>query len=386
LPQQQQSQVNCANKEARTMTVEPLVRANVLAAFPAYVGSRGLDFVSLLNEVGLQLDEVKEPETLVSLNRVGRLFDNVAIKLGDPAFGIHYAEHFPQGATGLLGYLVLSAPTVRTSLSAAAEFLAVQTIPVDASFVEQGGLGYLRWSFSSAFREPRVQFTGFTAAAFLLRLRFAAGTAWEPLTVNFDHGAPEALRAYKDFFGARVRFDQPDCGLVLDATVLSLPMRPQPLPVFAELKKLGMFVLTDLKQKGAVQARWDDMTMAQRAQVEIERRLDGTVGENFDQPSIAEALGLSARQLQWELNSLETSYDKILVGIRTTLAERYLRETDQTLSQISTKLGFSEASAFTRWARRTFGQSPSAQRDLLRSGAPTAQLGNDFGSETGDDS
>jgi AraC-like DNA-binding protein len=368
------------------MTVEPLVRANVLATFPAYVASRGLDFVSLLNEVGLRLDEVKEPETLVSLNRVGRLFDNVAVKLGDPAFGIHYAEQFPQGATGLLGYLVLSAPTVRTSLSAAAEFLAVQTIPVDASFVEQGGLGYLRWSFSSEFREPRVQFTGFTAAAFLLRLRLAAGPTWEPLTVNFDHGAPEALRTYREFFGARVRFDQPDCGLVLDATVLNLPIRPQPLPVFAELKKLGTFVLTDLKQKGAVQASWDDMTIAQRAQVEIERRLDGTAGESFDQPTIADALGLSARQLQWELSQLETSYDKILVGIRTTLAERYLRETDHTLTQISMKLGFSEASAFTRWTRRTFGQSPSTHRDLLRSGALPANPGTDLSAETGDDS
>ena len=150
--------------------IEPLVRANVLTALPAYAASRGLNFISLLNEVGLRLDEVKEPETLVSLNRVGQLFDNVARKLGDPAFGIHYAEQFPEGATGLLGNLVLSAPTVRTSLAAAAEFLAVQTVPVDSSFVEHGGLGHLHWKFSAEFRAPRSQFTGFTAAAFLLRL------------------------------------------------------------------------------------------------------------------------------------------------------------------------------------------------------------------------
>jgi AraC-like DNA-binding protein len=367
------------------MTVEPLVRANVLTALPAYVESRGLEFVSLLNEVGLRLDEVKEPETLVSLNRVGQLFDNVAKQLGDPAFGIHYADHFPQGATGLLGYLVLSAPTVRSSLAAAAEFLAVQTIPVDASFVEHDGLGFLRWRFSSEFRAPRVQFTGFTAAAFLLRLRLAAGPTWEPLATNFDHGEPEAVRLYRRLFGDRVRFDQPDCGLVLDATVLSLPIPRQPLPVFAELRKLGTFVLTDLKQKGAIHAKWDDMNFAQRAQFEIERRLDGSVGDSFDQPSIAEALGLTARQLQSELSELGTSYDRILVGIRETLAERYLRETELTLSQISGKLGFSEASTFTRWARRTYGHSPSAQRELLQSGTlPTNVTAP--GTETGDDS
>jgi AraC-like DNA-binding protein len=368
------------------MTVEPLVRANVLTALPAYVASRGLEFVSLLSEVGLRLDEVKEPETLVSLNRVGFLFDNVAKQLGDPAFGIHYADHFPQGATGLLGYLVLSAPTVRTSLAAAAEFLAVQTIPVDASFVEQGGLGYLSWKFSPEFRAPRVQFTGFTAAAFLLRLRLAAGQNWEPLATNFDHGEPEAARVYKELFGSRVRFDQPNCGMVLDPTVLGLPIPQQPLPVFAQLRKLGTFVLTDLKQKGAIHAKWDDMNIAQRAQVEIERRLDGSAGTGFDQPSIADALEMTARQLQSELNQLDTSYDKILVEIRETLAARYLRETELTLSQISTKLGFSEASAFTRWSRRTYGHSPSAHRELLRNGTLPTSNDNDPGTEIGDDS
>lgn len=368
------------------MTVEPLVRANVLTGLPAYVTTRGLNFVSLLNEVGLHLDEVKEPETLISLNRIGYLFDNVASKLGDPAFGIHYAEHFPQGATGLLGYLVLSAPTVRTSLAAAAEFLAVQTTPVDASFVEQGGLGYLRWKFSSDFRAPRIQFTGFTAAAFLLRLRLAAGSTWEPLTANFDHAQPEAVLAYRDLFGSRVRFDQPDCGLVLDATVLDRPIPQKVLPVFKELRKLGTFVLTDLKQKGAVHAKWDDMTMAQRAQVEIERRLDGSAGDSFDQPRIAEALGLTARQLQWELTQLETSYDKILISVRETLADRYLRETELTLSQISAKLGFSEASAFTRWARRSYGHSPRTQREFLRSGTQLSSTDKPRGPEIGDDS
>jgi AraC-like DNA-binding protein len=368
------------------MTVEPLVRANVLTALPAYVESRGLELVSLLNEVGLRLDEVKEPETLISLNRVGHLFDNVAKKLGDPAFGIHYADHFPQGATGLLGYLVLSAPTVRTSLAAAAEFLAVQTIPVDASFVEHGGLGYLKWKFSSEFRAPRVQFTGFTAAAFFLRLRLAAGPNWTPLSTNFDHGEPEAVRVYRELFGSRVRFDRPECGMVLDSTVLGLPIPRQPLPVFAELRKLGTFVLTDLKLKGAIHAKWEDMNIAQRAQFEIERRLDGTANDGFDQPRIADALGLTARQLQSELNQLETTYDKILVGVRETLSDRYLRETDLTLSQVSAKLGFSEASAFTRWSRRTYGHSPSTQRELLRSGTSSPSKHSDAGPESGDDS
>jgi AraC-like DNA-binding protein len=366
------------------VNVEPLVRANVLSAMPAYVTPRGLDFITLLNEVGLRFDEIKEPETLVSLNKVGWFFDHVAKRLGDPAFGIHYAEHFPEGTTGLLGNLVLSAPTIRASLEAAAEFLSVQTIPVDSHFVEHGGLGHLHWKFSAEFRAPRVQFTGFTAATFLLRLRLAAGAAWEPLTTRFDHGEPEAARVYRDFFGSRIKFDQADNGMVVDATTLAVLVPPRPLKVFSNLRELGSRRLKELQQEGSVQAIWDDMTLLQRVQAEIVRRLDGSSGLKLDQPTIAEALGLTARDLQWELTQLDTSYDRILVALRETLAERYLRETELTMSQISVKLGFAEGSTFTRWANRTYGHSPSTQRDVLRAGVIAKP--HEPGAEVGDDS
>jgi AraC-like DNA-binding protein len=175
-------------------------------------------------------------------------------------------------------------------------------------------------------------------------------------------------------------------GIVVDPTTLGKTMPQGPLPVFRNLQQLGSFVLTDLKQKGAAQSHWDDMTLTQLVQVEIERRLDGAAGVSFDQPAIAETLGYSARELQWELSQLDTSYDKILVGIRESLAERYLRDSEMTLSQISVKLGFSEASAFTRWARRTYGRSPSAQRDLLQSGTVQPGQNGELGPEVGDDS
>jgi AraC-like DNA-binding protein len=384
-PQKRQSPLNCASTEARIVSIAPLVRANVLTSLPAYVKSRGLDYVSLIREVGLEQDEVKEPDTLVSLNRVGHLFDNVASQLGDPAFGIHYAEHLPEGTTGLLGSLVLSAPTVRTSLAAAAEFLAVQTIPVDSYFVEHQGLGHLHWKFSAEFTKPRLQFTGFTSAAFLLRLRLATGPAWEPVAARFDHGTPEALSIYRRFFGPRVKFNQADNGMVVDGATLDLPIPPRPLPVFSHLRELGTRHLTDLRQTEGAQARWDNMTIPQRVRLEIERRLDGSAGLAFDQPTIAASLGSTARHLQAELSLLNTSYDKILVTVREAMAERHLREPSLTLSQISVKLGFSEGSAFTRWARRTYGHSPSVQRDLLRSGA-SATTATDRPDEVGDDS
>jgi AraC-like DNA-binding protein len=48
------------------------------------------------------------------------------------------------------------------------------------------------------------------------------------------------------------------------------------------------------------------------------------------------------------------------------------------LTRIASLLGFSELSAFTRWAQRRFGATPSSLRQRLRSGGALPQLpGND---------
>jgi AraC-like DNA-binding protein len=345
---------------------EPLVRANVLAALPIFVAARGLAYAELLAEVGFNVDTVADPKALVALNRVGQLFDNVASRLGDPAFGIHYAEAYPIGAAGLLGHLVVTAPTVRSSLAAAAEFLEVQTTPVVATFDESaGGIGTLRWKFASGFSAPRVQFTQFTSGCLLLRLRRATGSAWEPLAVCFDHGEPEALREYRRFFGSRVRFDQPMCGMRLDPTSLGMPMPRYLDGVFDSMRELGHHVLKDLKKQAAFGGT-GRATVREKVAAEIERRLEGE-NRQFDLNMIAQWLTVPPRRLQWLLEQEGTSYERILVAVREVLAERYLRDSDLALTHISAKLGFSEASAFTRWTQRSFGRSPSAHRRLLRS-------------------
>jgi AraC-like DNA-binding protein len=380
------------------VTVEPLVRANVLTGLPAYIAlakQPHVNFVSLLKDVGIRADQIKEPDTLISLNRVGQLFENLSDSLRDPAFGLNYAKHYPIGATGLLGNLVLSAPTVRSSLAAAAEFLAVQTIPVTSSFVEDGGLGHLRWKFASEFRGPRVQFTAFTAGAFLLRIRLAIppDVNWEPLATHFDHGAPEMVGSYREFFGARLRFDQAANGMILDQKTLDRLMpQDKPLPVFDQLRRLGKIVKDDLTKDGAINAQWADMTTLQRVHFKIRERLDQSdTSQNFDLVTIAADLDITVRDLRWELKDLDTSYDAILGGIRESLAERYLRDADLPISQIAVKLGFAEGATFSRWAVRVYGHSPKAQRDLLRRGGqplpqPLALDGPDGTPETGDDS
>ena len=66
--------------------------------------------------------------------------------------------------------------------------------------------------------------------------------------------------------------------------------------------------------------------------------------------------------------SLRLMSKKAFVPIRSSQALHYLRDTDFSLAEIADKLGFSEASAFTRAMRHRFDMAPRDMRRYLREG------------------
>jgi AraC-like DNA-binding protein len=56
----------------------------------------------------------------------------------------------------------------------------------------------------------------------------------------------------------------------------------------------------------------------------------------------------------------------IVAGVRRELAERYLADPQRNLAEISSLLGFSSISGFSRWHRQQFGRTASAQRTASR--------------------
>jgi AraC-like DNA-binding protein len=103
-------------------------------------------------------------------------------------------------------------------------------------------------------------------------------------------------------------------------------------------------------------------------------KLEGSVGARVrhlfhrSQPewpplaSVAEALGLSRRTLVRRLEKEDLSYQYLLDETRNELACWYLRHTDDSLSAIAEKIGFSDQANFSHGFRRWQGLAPSEYR------------------------
>jgi len=76
----------------------------------------------------------------------------------------------------------------------------------------------------------------------------------------------------------------------------------------------------------------------------------------------AEQLGVSTRSLQRELESQGTSYSRLLDEIRFAMARQMLLHSKTTIRGISRRLGYRDASSFSRAFARWAGCSPRAYR------------------------
>ena len=77
---------------------------------------------------------------------------------------------------------------------------------------------------------------------------------------------------------------------------------------------------------------------------------------------VARTMGVDRRTLHRHLSVEQDTFSSIVDSTRAGLAERYLANDRYRLTKISELLGFSAPSAFTRWFRARFGESPTQWR------------------------
>ena len=195
------------------------------------------------------------------------------------------------------------------------------------------------------------------------RLRLAAGPDWRPVSAAFEHREPDCLADYQNYFGRRVTFNARRYEIVIDATALAKPMPQVVEGIFESVSELGNQALKKVRAeedtaklvREAITAKVRDAITSRLAQ---DSKLDLT--------HISQALQMTPRTLQRRLEQQQTTFERILVETRKELAEQLLRDTDLTMIDIANRLGFSEASAFTRAVGSWFGDNPSSIRRRLR--------------------
>jgi len=325
------------------------VAAGLASGIGRYATSIGIDSDPIAKACGLDPDRFSVIGERVSLDRICRYMEALALISGDDMFGLKSAEAFERGASGPFGYAMMNAPTIRDCLVFMGRNLQKISETSICTLEIGSRAAHFEWTYSPLILR-RTQFVDLGTAQTFHHFRAILGDDVRKIRVELERSQPINTNLFKRLLTPHVSFSAPVNSLILPTEVLDRT-NPQADPrLFAMM----------CQQMASIEPRSVDMndpvTMV---------RLH--VAENLPTNSLtlaseAERLGMSSRTLQRRLTDAGTSMQTIVDECRKEMAERMLLETDLTLSSIGYKIGFSAPAAFTRSAIRWFGVTPSEFR------------------------
>jgi len=319
------------------------------------VGSLQAEGVALgqaLDRVDLSESELNSPATRVSLNQVMQCCRNAVRHATAPDFAFRAGQRFHISTFGMYGFAILSCPNFRETMTFISKYQQLAAPFSDLSFKEERGSAV--WT-AVPVAQPDVDAA---LHRFLIELQFSVGTTvfrdvmgseFAPQAIRVDFDEIARSPPYHELVGCPVTFRQPDNQYLFDARWLD------------RTPELG----NEVTYK-AVLALCDNLMEEFQLRVGLVGKVREILLHNLARPSsvdaVARRLQMSTRTLRRRLREENSTFRGIMDDVRMRMAIKYLRDTDLTIDEIASALGFSDATSFQHAFRRWGIGAPSEFR------------------------
>ena len=317
-----------------------LTRSASLTNFSEIARQCGLDPLALVREVGLPAKCLSDPDLKIETYAVGRLLEMAAHHAAEPAFGLRMGESRRLSNLGPLGLLLRDEPTLRHALDAIVRHIRVHNEALVIKIEEEDQFVLIREEFVTDASEPRRQAAELAMAVTYRILSLFMGAAWRPRLVCFAHSAPAHRGPHHRVFGDQVAFNHEFNGLMCNQSDLDQP-NPSADPVMARYAQ-------ELLASKAVGA--PSFTHQVQQLILLLLPLGQCTAD-----VVAQHLGCDRRTITRRLSAENTGFHQLVDQHRRLIVGQYLLDKSRPLAQVSSLLGFSAPSAFSRWYRDQFG-------------------------------
>jgi AraC-like DNA-binding protein len=309
----------------------------------------GLDLAPICAALDIDPEEFTSLTGRVSLDRLCRLLETCALLTKDEAFGLKCVDYFKPGATGPYGFGLIYAPTALDFFRFMAEHNAYVSEKSYSKVTIDGNGAEIVWTFSPLIVK-RDQFVDMNMALITARLHAILGPSIDALEIGMERPKPVNLAPYRERLTKRVQYGKKINSLRLSAEFFNIE-NPK--------GDKRLYQLMDLQCRALRPESTDDTEFSDDLREFVLMHItDSGVGL----AKAAKYFRVSERTLQRRLAEAGTSLADLRDEVRRELAGRLLEETELSASEIATRLGYSQPSAFTRSTMRWFGATPRAYR------------------------
>lgn len=338
----------------------PTIHVSYVGAVGRYIARRGLEPGPLYSRYGWTTESVNEGQIRVPLADFFSLLDAAAEYANDRHFGLHIYEHLDFADLGLLGFALLSATDVGSALRTLMRYGAIFQDCDDGQLLTERDYAYLSYRVDSSSLPPSRHDSDMSTAFTVFFLRKVVSPSWAPIAVQLQHPVPtsDLHEEYERIFQCRVSFGGATNLVTMPSSILSAPIQSSDKRLFDVIERHLRLLQEQSPLEGA---------LAQRVGGAIMQRL--STGPP-SQEAVADALGMSPRDLHRELAANSLRFNELLDVARKELATRLLVTTTRSLAEITYLLGYSEETAFIRAFRRWMKCTPGDYRRSTRQATP----------------
>ena len=324
------------------------VRIGPVAAIPALLEEQDVNGDELISQAGIDPAIFTDPENSLSFDDTGHLLELCVKRTGIAHFGLLVGQASSLESLGDFGDLARYAPTVGEALQGMILHICTNDRGGVATLSSGHGIAELGYSIYVPVRSGSRQIYNTSLSIINQLLHAMCGDTFNINEVRFTHSRPADIHPYKKMFNAKVVFDADENVIVFDSHWLDKALpgadEAQYQASLAHLTAVESDLHLDLVEQ--IRAVLRPMIVSQRCSVEL----------------VAGLMSMQPRTLNRRLSDRGTTLRALMGQVRYELAMHLLAESRMTLIKISTLLGYSDPSVFSRAFYRWSGSSPSAWR------------------------
>lgn len=339
-------------------TQSPYMPARYYATFFDGLKAAGYDVDSLLSEVGLDSNGLYPFQAELSIAQIDSLVKEVISVTGHSDMGFEFGRYIKPSSHDILGYAIISSPTLDYALRIASRFFRLITMTFRLRYTRKSDTVVLDFSPALAMSPESLRFHN-EGIAISAHEQFKLLLGGDTPRYNIYGSGPEPAHRerYKLFAPARWHFDArtlPGFTMVLPLDMVDRPLAMADRHALKMAEERCEALLNRVVRRDGL-GEWIAM-MLREAQDSMPSLED-----------FAHILHITSRTLDRRLRKEGHQFSQILAQVRYEKATQLLRKGQYSITEVAYQLGYKDVANFTRAFKRQTGMSPSQYMQTHRS-------------------
>lgn len=319
---------------------------------------QGINTRPILKDLQIRRIELTKTDPRIAFSKFAALLNRAAIELDDPYLGLHLGSQINFRRAGLLAYIMLNTPTLGHAFINSSRYGRVHSDVVDVVIEQDKKV----WRATNYFLDPEIgrdpSIIDIYLAADIQIARTLTDVEIVPKRVQFAYPKPRDTSEHRRVFGCTLKFGADVSAIAFEASTFDLPVESSDDRLLKILERYAEEILAKLTKAAA-----NSDPILQEVREIIIHYLPTDIKPTIER--VAADLHMSTRTLSRRLSENGITFRELVDSLRRSLTERYLRDEEISLAQITFLVGYTDQATLNRSFQRWTGLTPREYRNRL---------------------